>query len=363
MEGKSQEVAALVRAYDGNIERQLRESGDKSASQNLRDDVFRRTDTLAHMQLGLNTLKSSLGENILKPNFGRNDFPRKEVTRQDAVRDTQSAQSGHNIGRDTQAGPNPGPDAQNSGRDLRQTAHQATERTAKLSAQQAEIVKPDYSKPDIVTRTLGNWQADSRGQFVTADRNGRLLTLDENGNKIDYQTHLAQAKSSERTQMTLGSLLFCSPLMMIGMGAAFSFMDHVNGKNGIDQLRAKLEGPKKPQTIKAYSPEMTKLAALTIYQDTRFSPLNNLAGQSAMRAKDEADKSKKKLEQNKRVTPHKVSMAPDSLTTQNMLKQKRRIENLLERLEGRASLAEIARLHSQLETLDRALNRLGNLSM
>lgn len=348
MEGKSQEVTALVRAYDGNIERQLRESGDKSASQNLSAEVFRRSDTLAHMQLGLNTLKSSLSDNFSKTTFGRNDTTRRDATRLDTGRDVVNLQSA-------------------------QTGRQASDRSSRQPAQQNElarqneIAKPDLSKPDIVTRTLGNWQADSRGQFVTADRNGRLLTLDQNGNKIDYQTHLDQTKSSERTQMTLGSLLFCSPLMMIGMGAAFSFMDHINGKGGVDQLRAKLEGgAKKPQTIKAYSPEMTKLAALTIYQDTRFSSTNRMAELSAQSTKDEAERRKKKLEKLepiKRVTPHKVSMPQDSLTTSNMLKQKRRIENLLERIEGRASLAEIARLHSQLETLDRALNRLGNLSM
>lgn len=357
MEGKSQEMTALVRAYDGNIERQLRESGDKSVSQNLSAEVFRRSDTLAHMQLGLNTLKSSLSDNFSKTTFGRNDTTRRDTARLDAGRDAMKLQSTPQAGRDIQSA---------------QTGRQASERSSQQPAQQneraqqAEIANPDLSKPDTVTRTLGNWQADSRGQVVTADRSGRLLTLDQNGNKIDYQTHLAQTKSSERTQMTLGSLLFCSPLMMIGMGAAFSFMDHINGKGGVDQLRAKLEGPKKPQTIKAYSPEMTKLAALTIYQDMRFSSTNRMVELSAQSAKDEAEKRKKKLEKVepvKRVTPHKVSMAPDSLTTQKMLKQKRRIENLLERIEGRASLAEIARLHSQLETLDRALNRLGNLSM
>lgn len=330
MEGKSQEVTALVRAYDGNIERQLRESGDKGASLNFSTEAFRRTDSLS--QAGRqaserNTQLSALQGDGMKSTAARPDFIRQGTDKLDSTRSDAEADA------------------------------------SKSKANKPDANKPDLSKPDLVTRTLGNWQADSRGNFVTADRGGRLFTLDQNGNKIDYQTHLDQAKSSERTQMTLGSLLFCSPLMMIGMGAAFSFMDHINGKGGVDQIRAKLEGPKKPETIKAYSPEMTKLAALTIYQDTRFSAFNKVAGMSAMSIKDDADKSKKKLEQIKRVPPRKVSMAPDSITTSNMLKQKHRIENLLERIEGRASLAEISRLHSQLETLDRALSRLGNLSM
>jgi hypothetical protein len=223
--------------------------------------------------------------------------------------------------------------------------------------------KVDLSTPDMVSRALGNWQTDSRGNFVTSDRHGRLLTLDQSGKAIDYQTHLNQTKSSERTQMTLGSLLFCSPLMMFGMGAAFSFMDHITGKGGVDQMRAKLDGSKKAPTIKGYSPEMAKLAALTIYQDSRFSGLNNLSELGALRAKEEADKRKKRLEPFKRVTPYKVSMGQDSLTTSKMIKEKRRIENEIEKLQGRASLAEVSRLHSQLEVLDKALNRLGNLSM
>lgn len=342
MEGKSQEVTALVRAYDGNIERQqLRESGDKGASLSFSTEAFRRTDGLS--QAGRqaserNTQLSALQGDGVKPTGARLDTLR-QASKLDALRSDARADA------------------------IKQDATKPESSRPDEIRKKPETIKPDLSKPDAVTRTLGNWQADSRGNFVTADRGGRLFTLDQNGNKIDYQTHLDQAKSSERTQMTLGSLLFCSPFMMIGMGAAFSFMDNINGKGDAEQLRAKLEGPKKPETVKAYSPEMTKLAALTIYQDTRFSALNNIAGMGAMRIKDEADKSKKKVEQIKRVPPRKVSMAPDSITTSNLLKQKRRIENLLERIEGRASLAEISRLHSQLETLDRALTRLGNLSM
>lgn len=346
MEGKSQEVTALVRAYDGNIERQLRESGDKGASLSFSTEAFRRVDSLS--QAGRqaserNTQLSALQGDGVKPTAARPDsFGRQASNKLDALKSDARVDADR---QDTTKKESLRPDQ------------------IKIDRKKPEINKPDLSKPDAVTRTLGNWQADSRGNFVTADRGGRLLTLDQNGNKIDYQTHLDQAKSSERTQMTLGSLLFCSPFMMIGMGAAFSFMDHINGKGDVEKLRAKLEGPKKTETVKAYSPEMTKLAALTIYQDTRFSALNNMAGMGAMRIKDEADKSKKKVEQIKRVPPRKVSMAPDSITTSNLLKQKRRIENLLERIEGRASLAEISRLHSQLETLDRALTRLGNLSM
>ena len=89
------------------------------------------------------------------------------------------------------------------------------------------------------------------------------------------------------------------------------------------------------------------------------------------RAREHDKKTSKRIEADKAVvvdrkrTQMRVKLMTDrsSLTVANLFKRKEELENEIELSRGVASLAEASRMHSELETLDKAITRLTRLGM
>jgi hypothetical protein len=59
----------------------------------------------------------------------------------------------------------------------------------------------------------------------------------------------------------------------------------------------------------------------------------------------------------------KLSNDRNSMSTKSLLKRKNQLENDIELAQGKASLAEVSRMHSELEVLDKALTRMSALGL
>ncbi|MBX3152008.1 hypothetical protein KF728_17755 [Candidatus Obscuribacterales bacterium] len=89
------------------------------------------------------------------------------------------------------------------------------------------------------------------------------------------------------------------------------------------------------------------------------------------RARDQEKKTAKRIEadksavMNRKRSQMRVKLMSDrsSLTVANLSKRKEQLENEIELARGVASLAEVSRMHSELEVLDKAITRLTRLGM
>lgn len=223
-----------------------------------------------------------------------------------------------------------------------------------------------------------NWQKDGSGTFVTRAKDGRLLTADANGKLVDYQSHMNQKHMASQDQMAFASILFCNPLMLLGMGATFAMMDQSHGAKTAklsQDLNQKFDGRQHNARAmqSGYASELSQKAAL-IAQCTgamgtreigKVSPLPGSAKanfEKEFQRRIELKKKQEADEQLKRRTS-KASMPTDrySMSTKKLMKTKRLIEDEIERVRGKASLEEVSKLYAQVEVLDKALKRLSNM--
>lgn len=222
------------------------------------------------------------------------------------------------------------------------------------------------------------WQKDGSGNFVSKDKNGRLITQDAKGKIVDYQSHVNQKHMANQDQMAFMSILFCNPLMMMGMGAGLAIMDQNHAAKTAklaEGLGPKFDGKNANKTANqtGYAGEMSRKAML-MAQHTRqlesqeLAQMNGLAGTKGAAAIEREAQRKKELKQKQTLADRakqpitKASMPTDrySMSTKKLLKTKRLIEEEIERVRGKASLEEVSRLYSQVEVLEKALKRLEN---
>jgi len=390
-------LAEAVRALDGHSERSIRDvAGDKSAGQQL----SREADKLIREQhdgKAENTSKV-LGNNSRDVVNLKIDMQSRDTQESAQKRDVQKAEQNRDVqkaeqNRDAQRAERLTPEQRAEQRLVEQqkilqrteqrAAEQRTQRTEQqqIERQKVEQPKSDDSsdstkfKPSLLDGR--NWQKDGSGNFVTRANDGRLLTTNGDGKLVDYQSHMSQKHMQSQDQMALTSILFCNPLMLLGMGAAFAVMDQAHGaKTGkmTEALNKKFDG--KQANAKAmqsgYASDLQAKAQL-IQQYTRpmetreVTQMNGIAGMSSAAAAEREElkkrsERKKSLEATAKRQETKISMPADryNMSTKKLMKTKRLLEDEIEKVRGKASLEEVSRLYAQVEVLDKALKRLAN---
>ncbi|MBX9951228.1 MAG: hypothetical protein K2Y39_18820 [Candidatus Obscuribacterales bacterium] len=181
---------------------------------------------------------------------------------------------------------------------------------------------------------------------------------------------------SSRTEMSLASIAFCSPLMLFGMGAAMSIFDNFAGNKKNPAL---LEARKKSQQqmeLSEYARQQADKKFNEMVERNKLSSLPNVSDDSARKQADlESQENAEKAAGKARQKAEKVrvnrfieaeaaqaqasSRKNDSLEVKKLWKERQRLLDNLERVRGQGSLALVSKLVSQLETLDRSLKRLG----
>lgn len=196
-----------------------------------------------------------------------------------------------------------------------------------------------------------------------------LPQSDKKSGKVVPKTPEQLAKDEEarafssRTEMSLTSIAFCSPLMLFGMGAAMSIFDNFSGK---DKNSALLEARKKStqqQELSEYARVQADKKFKEMVERGNLTNLSNVPDASATKFGQKVERTEKteKPKVNRFVAAETpvVVRKNDSLEVKKLWKERQRLLEHLERVRGQGGLALVSKLVSQLETLDRSLKRLG----
>ncbi len=232
------------------------------------------------------------------------------------------------------------------------------------------------------------------------DSSGKLLSTDGSGKTTDFEARGEGDRSAQRSATIIPAMFLGSPLALFGMGATLAVTDQaqrVDQQSEGARLRETLGGSQgdqkqlaQPQQqpnfqARGYISDITMMS-MFVGKEKRPLPTSDIYSLSGLapelfpgqrmiernsRAREEEKKSKSKSELDKLASVErkrsqmrvKMSMDKSSLTSANMHKRKEQLENEIELAQGKASLQEVSRMHSELEVLDRALKRFSSLGL
>ncbi len=256
----------------------------------------------------------------------------------------------------------------------------------------------DAGKSNVFDR---QWQADSGGRLVQLDMvTGKLLTHNDRGDKVDYESQSDNERMKSKSSLALSSFFMLSPMAMLGMGTTFAIMDQAETRQQsreVDRLRQNLTGngagngqeQVRKQEIRQHQDGGNGLnqserpkGGYTEDKRRREIEEKERAGQIERQKRLAFDKFVKDVESGKQKRKRAVKDGTDS--NSDMLRRRSRVKNSMsvadrmnigrlnaakriveDRIERAhaegTSLKEASRLHSQLETLDRAIYRLSQL--
>lgn len=172
---------------------------------------------------------------------------------------------------------------------------------------------------------------------------------------------------SARSEMSLASIAFCSPLMLFGMGTAMSVFDSFSGnkkdvvmlngrpvKKGEQQERPELSQYAREEADKRLKEMMARNELLT-----RQTEGKSLKPSEIKRSEKTEKAEKPRVNRFIEAEAPRPVRASDSLEIKKLWKERQKLVEHLERVRGQGSLALVSKLVSRLETLDRSLKRLG----
>ncbi len=398
-----------MRSLDGLSERTLKDtSGDKAAGQALvkeslkisSEDQQNRVDTKAEAQQNRSTkqndqllqrAKEETRSTDLRNQQQRNTEARNQQEQSRRVTEVRNQQRSTEVRTQQEQSlrateiRTQQEQRQSEVRNQQEQSRRATEiRTQQQEQRAAEIRTQEQRRatetksqqaPGLLSDFGGNWQKDDAGNFVTRSTDGKLLTRNADGKLVDYTSHLNQKHMASQDQMAFASILFCNPLMLLGMGATLAVIDQAHGaktQKMSDNLHQKFDG-KQANTRAAqnsYSSEISRKAML-IAQYTRPLDGRELITQPGAKSIQDAAQQeesrrreikRKKTEEVSNRAPIKLSMPADkyALNAKKLIKTKRLLEEHIEKVRGQASLEEMSRLYAQVEVLDKALKRMAN---
>ncbi len=187
--------------------------------------------------------------------------------------------------------------------------------------------------------------------------------------KIDERENEGQ-----RDKMAFASIAFCGPLMLLGMGAAFSIMDQ--WRNATEQSLQKQE-QKALQRPKAGSKflhdQQTQITERLLQPDAQMLGLAGLAalgGLENSRRQSQADRKFADRLGRERFRAFRLSeetnmarapLTPEKswLKTNKLIKKKQKLVDMLEKMRGKESLSTVSALVTKIELLDKELKKMG----
>lgn len=162
--------------------------------------------------------------------------------------------------------------------------------------------------------------------------------------------HAADNGMQQRDKMALASIAFCSPLMLLGMGATLAMMDNFKIKHDRDQdarnhLRSRngAESPRELQIMPQSLQMSMDVTAFGAIPERRTSSLR----------KD------KPASLAVRVPKFAPSEGKSWVKASKLVKDKQMLADHLEKTRGQLSLGVVSKIVSQIEKLDKALKSLG----
>jgi hypothetical protein len=161
-------------------------------------------------------------------------------------------------------------------------------------------------------------------------------------------------QAGQRDKMALASMIFCSPLMLLGMGASLAFMDNMK-LNEEGKLSKGLNNRMQLRAAGSLQDALAKEQSLTRTLSTSMEPL----GFRSILDRREPERKRTLLSEPPRV----ARVVPDPnrswIKASKVVKEKQKLSDELEKQRGQLSLADVSAVHSRMEQLDKQLIKLG----
>lgn len=180
----------------------------------------------------------------------------------------------------------------------------------------------------------------------------------------------------ERDKMAFASIAFCGPLMLLGMGAAFSIMDQWRNSTAqsLEKQEEKALRPKAASkflhedqtqfTDRLLQPDaqMLGLAGLMSIEGARkFSQAERLQADKKFADRIGRDRAFRSLRLSEQTNMARAPLMPEKswLKTNKLIKKKQKLVDLLEKMRGKESLSTVSALVTKIELLDKELKKMG----
>lgn len=172
----------------------------------------------------------------------------------------------------------------------------------------------------------------------------------------------ADEQSSQRDKFALASIAFCSPLMMLGMGATMALMDDMK-LGRISKLENSLRNRVQFQQ-RDLQAEAARESSRNLKQ--AVEPLKPFDEQKAKNEKglveEKSPEAKKKLkdaQEPPQEASRPIERAPkDRLKLKKLLKEKQALTDYMEQMRGKLSLKSVSNIMARLEQLDKQLKKM-----
>jgi hypothetical protein len=168
--------------------------------------------------------------------------------------------------------------------------------------------------------------------------------------------------ATDRQDMAFMSIAFCSPMMLLGLGATMAFMDNMRSGKQLDldkslcnQIRWQ-DRLDKERVVTMMFASGSLSAKLEPLRQTGFTPAERST--SSLRKKG-ADRDALAMLPSERPLIKMVEARRSWVKASKILKKKQALTDHLEKSRGNLSLKDASAITSQIEQLDRALKKLG----
>lgn len=175
----------------------------------------------------------------------------------------------------------------------------------------------------------------------------------------------------ERDKMAFASIAFCGPLLLLGMGAAFSIMDQwrKSTEQGLKKQEQKVmqakvgskflhEQPPLAERLMQPEAQMLGLVGLMSLENTNSKKLSQADRKFFDRIGREKFHSLRLSEQTNMA---RAPLTPEKswLKTNKLIKKKQKLVDMLEKMRGKESLNTVSALVAKIDLLDKELKKMG----
>ena len=189
---------------------------------------------------------------------------------------------------------------------------------------------------------------------------GKLSPRDVRRLEQDLVKEQQSQGQGQRDKMAFASIAFCSPLMLLGMGATFAFMDDMQG-NRINRIQSSLRNRvqltrnlRDVAADAAHREQKNKLS-------TAIEPLPRVLPEKKSEPAEKSEKKKTMLSadiSDARGDRNVSKPVKNPMKVTKLLKEKQALVDYMEQMRGKLSLRSVSNLMARIEQLDKALKKI-----
>ena len=177
-----------------------------------------------------------------------------------------------------------------------------------------------------------------------------------------------EARLAAREKYTLASAAFCSPLMLVGLGATLAVLDELDARKATQLTDFELEQLAYNRKAEAsLANENSRLKRLNTVKLSRSLELNQKQNENhstelkARSSKDKEPLTRDKVWQRSIESQRRLKPEHNWIKLKRLIKQRNRLTELMEMLRGKTGVELVASaVAAQIDILDKALKQMGS---